>query len=321
MTIGEKIRYFRLLRGYTQAELGDKLGLQADRIRQYENDVRTPKADLLKNIADSLDVDVEALSDINVQNATDIMHILFELEDKHTIDIERIGGKTAIIIDDDDMRNNILNTYLNYWYDKRQVFSLDKYSDNKDPRVIEYKSWRGRFSSHETDFENSILQNIRELYDEELKRLAKAKTKHCETVSDLIKIFCKIPPELLLDVVEVTDAGIYGFIFNADKLLDSDSFSSDFAYLLYEKDHFYNLGISGFPEIKYTGSTLKITYYTRMGGMHTVCDMVNDWLNYTRKKDSYSVLARKEYEKKFDEDLKFYSDATIKEMIELYGNG
>ena len=87
MTIGEKIRYFRLLRGYTQAELGDKLGLQADRIRQYENDVRTPKADLLKNIADSLDVDVEALSDINVQNATDIMHILFEIEDKHTIDI------------------------------------------------------------------------------------------------------------------------------------------------------------------------------------------------------------------------------------------
>ena len=105
---------------------------------------------------------MEALSDINVQNATDIMHILFEIEDKHTIDIERIGGKTAIIIDDDDMRNNILNIYLNYWYDKRQVFSLDKYSDNKDPRVIEYKSWRGRFSSHETYFENSILQNIRE---------------------------------------------------------------------------------------------------------------------------------------------------------------
>lgn len=44
--------------------------------------------------------------------------------------------------------------------------------------------------------------------------------------------------------------------------------------------------------------------------------MVNDWLNYTRKKDSYSVLARKEFEKEFDEDLKFYSEATIKEMNE-----
>ena len=89
MTIGEKIRYFRNLRGYTQAELGEKLNLQADRIRQYENDVRTPKTDLLQKIADALDVDVEALSDINIQNATDIMHVLFELEDQHTIDTKK----------------------------------------------------------------------------------------------------------------------------------------------------------------------------------------------------------------------------------------
>ena len=92
--------------------------------------------------------------------------------------------------------------------------------------------------------------------------------------------------------------------------------SADFAYLLYEKDHFLNLGIAGFPEIKYTGSALKITYYTRFGGMHIVYKMVNDWLNYSRKKDSYSVLAKKEFEKAFDEDLKFYSGATIKEMNE-----
>lgn len=32
----------------------------------------------------------------------------------------------------------------------------------------------------------------------------------------------------------------------------------------------------------------------------------------------HSVLARKEFEKKFEEDLKFYNDATIKEMIKLY---
>jgi len=32
-------------------------------------------------------------------------------------------------------------------------------------------------------------------------------------------------------------------------------------------------------------------------------------------------MARKEYEKKFDVGLKFYNDATIKEMVELYGNG
>lgn len=320
MTIGNKIRLFRDLRGYTQAELGQKVGLPGDRIRQYENDVRTPKADLLQSIADALDVDVEALSDINIESEVDIMHVLFEIEDKHTISIERIDGKTAIVFDNDDIRNTILNTYLNYWYDKRQVFSLDKYSDNKDPRVIEYKSWRGRFSSNETDFEKSILQNLKEIYADERAKLAKVKTKHCETVADLIRAFCKVAPEFLIDSAETTPTGIYGFVFNADKLLDPDAYSSDFAYLLYEMDYFFSLGVTGFPTIEYTGSALLIRFYTSMGGINIVSNMVNDWLNYNRKKDSYSSLAKKEFEKKFEEDLKFYSDATIKEMIELYGN-
>lgn len=121
----------------------------------------------------------------------------------------------------------------------------------------------------------------------------------------------------LAESFELSD-GIYGFVFDADKLLDSAAISSDFAYLLYEMDHFNKLGINGFPEIKYTGASLKIIFCTRMGGINIVCNMVNDWLNYTRKKDSYSVLARKEFEKKFEEDLAFYSDASIKEMIELY---
>lgn len=48
--------------------------------------------------------------------------------------------------------------------------------------------------------------------------------------------------------------------------------------------------------------------------------MLNNWINYNRKKETYSSLAKKEFEKKFEEDLKFYSDATIKEMMELYGD-
>ena len=35
--------------------------------------------------------------------------------------------------------------------------------------------------------------------------------------------------------------------------------------------------------------------------------------------NSYSVLAKKEFEKQFENELKQYDDATIKEVIELYG--
>ena len=134
MTIGDKIRFYRTLRGYTQADLGKMVSLPGDRIRQYENDVRTPKADMLEALADALDVDVAALSDINITSEEDILHILFELEDNFSIDIEKQDGKTVLVIDNEDKRNSVLNTYLNYWYDKKQVFSLDKYSLAKDPK-------------------------------------------------------------------------------------------------------------------------------------------------------------------------------------------
>ena len=55
MTIGEKIKYARNLRGLTQKELGIKLGFDeksADvRIAQYESGTRTPKSELLSEIA------------------------------------------------------------------------------------------------------------------------------------------------------------------------------------------------------------------------------------------------------------------------------
>ena len=43
MTLGDKIRKYRTLKGLTQAQLGSMVKLTGDRIRQYENDVRKPK--------------------------------------------------------------------------------------------------------------------------------------------------------------------------------------------------------------------------------------------------------------------------------------
>ena len=65
MRIGDRIRQIRMLKGLTQAELGEKIHLKGDRIRQYENSVRTPKADKIAEIAAALDVDVSVFSDFS----------------------------------------------------------------------------------------------------------------------------------------------------------------------------------------------------------------------------------------------------------------
>ncbi len=66
MAIGERIHFFRLLRGMTQKYLGMALGFpekSADvRLAQYETGSRTPKADLTAALAQVLDVSHHALS-------------------------------------------------------------------------------------------------------------------------------------------------------------------------------------------------------------------------------------------------------------------
>ena len=59
MATGERIRFFRTLRGMTQKYLGLMLGFpdnSADvRLAQYESEDRTPKADLTAQLAEALD--------------------------------------------------------------------------------------------------------------------------------------------------------------------------------------------------------------------------------------------------------------------------
>ena len=54
MTTGEKIKRIRLHRKMTQKELGDAVGLTANRIAQYEMGYRVPKAALLEKMAEAM---------------------------------------------------------------------------------------------------------------------------------------------------------------------------------------------------------------------------------------------------------------------------
>ena len=56
MTVGEKIKRIRIFREMTQKELGIAVGLTENRIAQYETNYRTPKKELLNQIAEALHV-------------------------------------------------------------------------------------------------------------------------------------------------------------------------------------------------------------------------------------------------------------------------
>lgn len=91
MAIGERIHFFRTLRGMTQKYLGMALGFpekSADvRLAQYENGSRTPKADVTTALADVLDVSPKALDVPDIDSYTGLMHTFFTLEDRYGLEV------------------------------------------------------------------------------------------------------------------------------------------------------------------------------------------------------------------------------------------
>ncbi len=81
MSVGENIRRYRKLRGMTQAQLAEAVGLTEGAVRHYESGIRAVKPELLESIAAALGVSVNALKDYGVENAGDLMSLLVRLED------------------------------------------------------------------------------------------------------------------------------------------------------------------------------------------------------------------------------------------------
>ena len=100
MAIGERIHFFRTMRGMTQKYLGMLLGFpekSADvRLAQYETGARTPKADLTASLANALGVSPLALSVPDIDSYLGLMHTLFTLEDRYGLVIDETEGDVCL---------------------------------------------------------------------------------------------------------------------------------------------------------------------------------------------------------------------------------
>lgn len=103
MAIGKRIRFFRKRKGMTQKQLGEILGFLGKtsdvRMAQYESEARTPKLDLVKEIAQILDVSPRAITVPNIDSYIGLMHTLFALEDMYGLKIGDIDGEVCLRLD------------------------------------------------------------------------------------------------------------------------------------------------------------------------------------------------------------------------------
>ena len=86
MSPGRRIRHYRMLRGMTQKTLGIAAGFPPEsadiRIAQYESGARTPKQNLLYQMAKVLGVSPSELTVPRIKNSDELCCLLIALEDE-----------------------------------------------------------------------------------------------------------------------------------------------------------------------------------------------------------------------------------------------
>ena len=149
MAIGERINFFRNMRGMTQKYLGMQVGFpekSADvRLAQYETGTRTPKTDLTAALADTLDVSPQALAVPDIDSYIGLMHTLFTLEDRYGLHIDEADGEVCLKVDVRKSKDAAqLHEMLYAW---RQAAAMLKAGEITQE---EYDRWRYRYPEFDT---------------------------------------------------------------------------------------------------------------------------------------------------------------------------
>ncbi len=156
MTVGEKIRKIRQLRGLTQVQLADLVGLPVGRIKQYEINVRNPKLSQLEEFAKALGVTTEYLTNHNTDTYSDIKHILLELEDTYGLQITEFDGHYVLQFNDREMAQ-----FLADW-------CKAKHGSNANSDTLkQYELWKATYPLNNLNSMASKLQAKRKELSEE----------------------------------------------------------------------------------------------------------------------------------------------------------
>lgn len=132
------------MHGATQKWLGIKLGFSEKtaetRVGQYEIGVRTPKDNMIKDIAKIFGVSPLALSVPDIDSYLGLMHTLFTLEDRYGLTVETGENGVSLRV---DPRKAELSEMLTAWAEQ-----TEKYRNGEINRE-DYDKWRYNYPKYD----------------------------------------------------------------------------------------------------------------------------------------------------------------------------
>ena len=224
-TTGYRIKKFRVLRDMSQTELGVKCGFSeasaVGRISQYETNKQLPRdKEFFKVIAKALEVDENAIFDLDLSESTLIYHLLFEMEECFQASPDIINDVCCIRFGSEPWESTKLNRFIKEWIEAKKEFEI-KDDDSEKVKTYKrraYERWKGQYPPlvvHTIPEENrkqlelvrlqmqmdevkasmeeskKVLDGIKDKI-KELEQDKKTEKLHIRKKSDLIKLFFEL---------------------------------------------------------------------------------------------------------------------------------
>ena len=314
MTLGEKIRKYRLLKGWTQKELGIAVGFSAvtadSRIRKYESDLMTPRDEMRLKLANALDVDLSSISDTDIATYEDVMQALFLFEESYEMDIDTKDGKTLLVFDNSNISIRTLITFMNIWRNQKATLLSDPINPTPD-QLRAYQIWKSRFSSNISEYFSNKEKAIEAQYNKLITKAEKS-CPYAKKTSDITLLLRKIVESgfTISTLYNYTNSPTDGpgFTFIVSELLDppSEDAAHLFAQFLSEIKHFSKLGAKVYTELQLPEDSLLITYFIPVASFSIIKDQLDDLLEYRRSvaNGNKNEFSRDSFETSFANSLK-----------------
>ena len=306
MTLGEKIRKYRLLHNLKQKDLGMMIGFSpatADsRIRKYEGDIMAPKSDIRNKLVQALDVDYSALSDIDIRSIEDVIRVFFFMEEYLGFEIEKVDldnyqffSKDKVYFQERDLKN--LNSYIYIWQQQKKNL-LNAKNDNEEDSSRNY--W------------NSLLTRIDDHYIPLVTSLEKTKSEITDSSGFVTQIRRLIQSGLEFTVSSELrhDNGLYlNFTFMISDLLSpaSKEVETQFAEFINMLNTLDSYGIVIEKTVLTNPSGNTITYHILHNALATKRSLIEEMINFESNRESMSDFNKEMFDQKLNEDFRRFN--------------
>ena len=320
MTLGEKIRKYRLLHNLKQKDLGMMIGFSpatADsRIRKYEGDIMAPKSDIRNKLVQALDVDYSALSDIDIRSIEDVIRVFVFMEEYLGFEIEKVDldnyqffSKDKVYFQERDLKN--LNSYIYIWQQQKKNL-LNAKNDNEEDSSREYDLWKSRFPRDIHNYWNSLLTRIDDHYIPLVTSLEKTKSEITDSSGFVTQIRRLIQSGLEFTVSSELrhDNGLYlNFTFMISDLLSpaSKEVETQFAEFINMLNTLDSYGIVIEKTVLTNPSGNTITYHILHNALATKRSLIEEMINFESNRESMSDFNKEMFDQKLNEDFRRFN--------------